>query len=201
MSEITDENKPTSQMIRVPTPLISAVRELSRLHRQGHTNELLQGLDELILALDWNSTQRNTGQSLSTICERLDNLESQLLGDASSNNKSDNKRIADLEEKIEGITPMIAKFAEAIIHIQNNLNNQPKRSNFPRNNSYQGQAVKLQPLTEDSLSSRLGVSVETIRKEKSNLPPPLFIAWSKRKDTSGIGWEFNQQTGLYHPIN
>jgi hypothetical protein len=200
MSEITDENKP-SQMIRVPTPLISAVRELSRLHRQGYTNELLQGLDELILALDWNSTRLNKSQSLSTICERLDNLESQLLGDASSNNKSDNKRIADLEEKIESITPMIAKFAEAIIHIQNNLNNQPKRSNFPRNNSYQGQAVKIQPLTEDSLSSRLGVSVETIRKEKSNQPPPLFVAWSKRKDTSGIGWEFNQQTGLYHPVN
>ncbi len=187
-------------MIRVPTPLISAVRELSRLHRQGHTYELLQGLDELILALDWNTRRNTTSQSLSTICERLDNLESQLLGD-SSNTKSDNKRIADLEEKVESITPMITKFAEAIINIQNNLNSQPKRSNFYRNNPYQGQAVKLQPLTEDSLSSRLGVSVETIRKEKSNLPPPLFIAWSKRKDTSGIGWEFNQQTGLYHPVN
>jgi hypothetical protein len=200
MDEITDENKP-SQMIRVPTPLISAVRELSRLHRQGHTNELLQGLDELILALDWNTTRENTSLSLSTICERLDNLESQLLGDSGSNTKSDNKRIADLEEKVESIAPMIAKFSEAIIHIQNNLNNQPKRSNFYRNNPYQGQAVKIQPLTEDSLSSRLGVSVETIRKEKSNQPPPLFTAWSKRKDTSGIGWEFNQQTGLYHPVN
>ncbi|MBW4504968.1 MAG: hypothetical protein KME64_00380 [Scytonematopsis contorta HA4267-MV1] len=197
---MTDENKP-SQMIRVPTPLISAVRELSRLHRQGHTNELLQGLDELILALDWNTTRENTSLSLSTICERLDNLESQLLGDSGSNTKSDNKRIADLEEKVESIAPMIAKFSEAIIHIQNNLNNQPKRSNFYRNNPYQGQAVKIQPLTEDSLSSRLGVSVETIRKEKSNQPPPLFTAWSKRKDTSGIGWEFNQQTGLYHPVN
>ncbi|MBW4505092.1 MAG: hypothetical protein KME64_01015 [Scytonematopsis contorta HA4267-MV1] len=200
MSEITDENKP-SQMIRVPTPLISAVRELSRLHRQGHTNELLQGLDELILALDWNITRGDKSQSLSTICERLDNLESQLLGDVSSSTKSDNKRIADLEEKVAHLTPMITKFAEAIINIQNNLNNQPRRGNFSRNNSYQGQAVKLQPLTEDSLSSRLGVSVETIRKEKSNQPPPLFVAWSKRKDTSGIGWEFNQQTGLYHPVN
>ena len=51
---MSDENKP-SEMIRVPTPLIPAVRELSRLHRQGRTSEVLQGLDELILALDSSS--------------------------------------------------------------------------------------------------------------------------------------------------
>jgi hypothetical protein len=47
MSETVDDNKP-SAMVRVPTPLIPAVRELSRLHRQGRTSEVLQGLDELI---------------------------------------------------------------------------------------------------------------------------------------------------------
>ncbi|EKE96374.1 hypothetical protein FDUTEX481_03497 [Tolypothrix sp. PCC 7601] len=31
-------------------------------------------------------------------------------------------------------------------------------------------------------------------------PDSLAFSWSKRKDTSGIGWEFNQKTGLYHPI-
>jgi len=50
------------------------------------------------------------------------------------------------------------------------------------------------------LASRLGVTPETIRKERESQPAPLFFAWSKRKDTSGIGWEFNDKTNLYHPI-
>ncbi|MHC5731279.1 MAG: hypothetical protein ACYTXY_45750, partial [Nostoc sp.] len=59
-----DENKP-SEMIRVPTLLIPAVRELSRLHRQGRTSELLHSLDELLLALDSNSRSANsTSQTL-----------------------------------------------------------------------------------------------------------------------------------------
>ncbi|MFN6455599.1 MAG: hypothetical protein RM022_025830 [Nostoc sp. EfeVER01] len=39
-------NNPPSEMIRVPTALIGAVRQLSKLHREGHTIALLQGLEE-----------------------------------------------------------------------------------------------------------------------------------------------------------
>jgi hypothetical protein len=42
-------------MIRVPTPLIEAVQKLSRLHRLGHKNAVLQGLKELISTIDSNS--------------------------------------------------------------------------------------------------------------------------------------------------
>jgi len=202
MSETEDENKP-SQMIRVPTALIPAVRELSRLHRQGKTSEILHSLDELILALDSSSdsTYNATSQTLGAIYERLDNLESQLLGEEPRNETDSTKRLASLEQKIEGITTRMAQFAEAIIQIQTGLNNQPKRNKSYYNNSYyQGQTVKIQPLTEDNLAKRLGVNVETVRKERSSQPPPLFVGWCKRKDTSGIGWEFNEKTGLYHPI-
>jgi hypothetical protein len=37
---MSDGNKP-SQMLRVPTVLVDAVRELSRLHRQGKTREIM----------------------------------------------------------------------------------------------------------------------------------------------------------------
>lgn len=198
---MSDENKP-SQMIRVPTLLIPAVRELSRLHRQGRTSEVLHSLDELILALDnsSDSTSNATSQTLSTICERLDNLESQLLGEEPRNGTDSTQRLASLEQKIEGMTSRMAQFADAIIQIQNNLNNQPRRNKSYNNSYYQGQTVKIQPLTEENLAKRLGVNVETVRKERSSQPPPLFVGWSKRKDTSGIGWEFNFHTGLYHPI-
>jgi len=201
MSETVDDNKP-SAMVRVPTPLIPAVRELSRLHRQGRTSEVVQGLDELILALDNSSdcTYNATSQAIGAIYERLDNLESQLLGEEPRNETSETKRLASLEQKIEGMTSRMAQFAEAIILLQNNLNNQPRRNKSYNNSYYQGQPVKIQPLTEENLAKRLGVNVETVRKERSSQPPPLFVGWCKRKDTSGIGWEFNSHTGLYHPV-
>ncbi|MGI2904355.1 hypothetical protein [Tolypothrix sp. VBCCA 56010] len=201
MSETVDDNKP-SAMVRVPTPLIPAVRELSRLHRQGRTSEILQRLDELILALDnsSDSTYNATSQTIGAIYERLDNLESQLLGESNSNETDSTKRLASLEQKIEGMTSRMTQFASAIIQIQTGLNNQPRRNKSYNNSYYQGQTVKIQPLTEENLAKRLGVNVETVRKERSSQPPPLFVGWSKRKDTSGIGWEFNSHTGLYHPV-
>ncbi|MDZ8241595.1 MAG: hypothetical protein RMZ69_31410 [Nostoc sp. ChiQUE01a] len=150
-----DENKP-SEMIRVPTPLIPAVRELSRLHRQGRTSELLHSLDELILALDSNSRSANsTNQMILAICERLDKLESQNFGESNSNETPSTKCLADLEQKIEVITNRMAQFAEAIIQIQNHLNNQPRRPNksYYNNSYYQGQTPRIQPLTEESLAS------------------------------------------------
>ncbi|WP_179076806.1 hypothetical protein [Nostoc sp. C057] len=84
---MSDENKP-SEMIRIPTPLIPAVRELSQLHRQGRTSELLHSLDELILALDSNSRSANpTSQTILAICERLDKLESQNFGESNNATK------------------------------------------------------------------------------------------------------------------
>ncbi|MHC5747137.1 MAG: hypothetical protein ACYTXT_35685 [Nostoc sp.] len=197
----TSNDKP-SEMIRVPTPLIPAVRELSRLHRQGLTNEVLHSLDDLIAALDngRGSPHNHLSQNISTICSRLDNLELRLSGDISSD-ASSNQHLADLEQKIDSINNRLAQFAEVIMQLQSNINNQPRRGKSYYGNSYnQGQPVKFQPITEESLASRLGVTPETIRKERESQPAPLFFAWSKRKDTSGIGWEFNQKTGLYHPI-
>ncbi|NEU77601.1 hypothetical protein [Nostoc sp. UIC 10630] len=198
-----DENKP-SEMIRVPTPLIPAVRELSRLHRQGRTSELLHSLDELILALDSNSRSANpTFQTILAICSRLDKLESQNFGESNSNETGAIHNLADLEQKIEGITARMTQFTEAIIKIQNHLNNQPRRQkkSYNNNSSYQGHTPRMQPLTEEGLASRLGVSQETVRKERINLPPPLFVAWCKGKDRAGLGWEFNENTGLYHPVS
>lgn len=116
---------------------------------------------------------------------------------------NENKRLDSLEQKTEEITAQMKQFAEAIIKIQNYLNNQPKRQKKSYNNNsyYQGQTPRIQPLTAEGLASRLGVSVETIREQRINLPPPLFVGWCKGKDRAGLGWEFNQDTGLYHPAS
>ncbi len=45
-------NTPPSQMIRVPSPLINAVKELSKLHRSGYTSAVITGLQQLIASID-----------------------------------------------------------------------------------------------------------------------------------------------------
>ncbi|WP_099069272.1 hypothetical protein [Nostoc linckia] len=134
-------------------------------------------------------------QFIELYLDDLDNLDS-IAG-------NENKRLDSLEQKVEEITAQMARLTEAIVKIQNHLNNQTKRHNKSyNNNSYLNrQTPRIQPITEENLAARLNVSVETIREQRVNLPPPLFVAWCKGKDKSGIGWEFNESTGLYHPVS
>ncbi|MBD2303002.1 hypothetical protein H6G28_31170 [Nostoc sp. FACHB-190] len=123
--------------------------------------------------------------------------------DAIAGNEDEDKRLDSLEQKIEEITARMTQLTEAILKIQNHLNNQPKRRNnsYKNNSYYPGLTPRLQPLTEENLATRLNVNAQTIREQRVNLPPPLFVAWCKGKDRGGLGWEFNESTGLYHPVS
>jgi len=150
-----------------------------------------------------NSNGSATNETILAICSRLDKLESQFSSESNSNETGAIHNLADLEQKVEGMTARMTQLAEAIIKIQNYLNNQPRRANksYNNNSSFKGQTPRIQPLTEEGLASRLGVNVETIREQRNKLHPPLFVAWCKGKDKSGMGWEFNENTGLYHPAS
>ncbi|WP_196525376.1 hypothetical protein [Nostoc commune] len=144
-----------------------------------------------------------TNETIRAICERLDKLESQLSSESNSNQTTAIDNLADLSQKVEGTCARMTQLAEAIIKIQDYLNNQQKRGqkSYYNNSSFKVHTPRMQPLTEEGLASRLGVSEESVRKERINLPPPLFVAWCKGKDRSGIGWEFNENTGLYQPAS
>ncbi|MFQ4143969.1 hypothetical protein [Chlorogloeopsis sp. ULAP02] len=148
-----------------------------------------------------NSNASLTNETILAICSRLDKLESQFSSESNSNQTTAIHNLADLEQKVEGTCARMTQLAEAIIKIQNYLNNQPKRQNksYKNNSYYQRSTPRIQPLTEEGLAARLGVSVETVREQRIKLPPPLFVGWCKGKDKSGMGWEFNENTGLYHP--
>jgi hypothetical protein len=150
-----------------------------------------------------DSSANPTNQTILAICERLDKLESRIISESNSQEAAKSDGVADLEEKIEEMTAQMKQFDEAITKIKNYLNNQPKRRNKSYNNNsyYQRSTPRIQPLTEEGLAARLGVSSETVREQRINLPPPLFVAWCKGKDRAGLGWEFNQNTGLYHPVS
>ncbi|MFN6538672.1 MAG: hypothetical protein RM021_020295 [Nostoc sp. EkiNYC01] len=144
-----------------------------------------------------------TNETIRAICERLDKLESEFSNESNSNQTTAIDNLANLEQKVEKMYARMTQLAEAIIKIQDYLNNQQKRGqkSYYNNSSFKVHTPRMQPLTEEGLASRLGVSEETVRKERIKLPPPLFVAWCKGKDRSGIGWEFNENTGFYHPVS
>jgi hypothetical protein len=158
---------------------------------------------EKYLVMSNNSNASPTNETIRAICERLDKLESEFSNESNSNQTTAIDNLANLEQKVEKMYARMTQLAEAIIKIQDYLNNQQKRGqkSYYNNSSYPGQSPRMQPLTEEGLAKRLGVSEETVRKERINLPPPLFVAWCKNKDRAGLGWEFNQNTGLYQPAS
>ncbi|MCC5613157.1 hypothetical protein LC612_42395 [Nostoc sp. CHAB 5834] len=168
-------------------------------------NNLDQRLDSKIkasvekyLVAGNKSHSRPSNETIIAICERLDKLESEFASGSNSKQTTAIHNLADLEQKVEGTCARMTQLAEAIIKIQNYLNNQQKRGqkSYYNNSSFQGHTPRMQPLTEEGLASRLGVSQESVRKERIKLPPPLFVAWCKGKDRAGLGWEFNENTGL-----
>jgi xylose isomerase len=78
---MADQKTPPSEMIRVPTALIPVVRQLSKLHRQGHTIALVQALEELIANFDSKIDIDITpsGKSLLQLENKLEKLESQIV--------------------------------------------------------------------------------------------------------------------------
>jgi hypothetical protein len=99
-----------SKMIRVPTPLIEAVKELSRLHRKGRTKAVLEGVEKLIAGIDSEGAIDidSMSESLSKLTERLEQLESERSDsrqdiDIASVTQSISERLEKVEADIESI--------------------------------------------------------------------------------------------------
>ncbi|MCC5612009.1 hypothetical protein LC612_36080 [Nostoc sp. CHAB 5834] len=165
-------------------------------------SKIKASVDKYLVASN-NSNSIPTNETIRAICKRLDKLESEFLNESNSNQTTAIDNLANLSQKVERMADRMTQLAEAIIKIQDYLNNQQKRGqkSYYNNSSFKVHTPRMQPLTEEGLASRLGVSEETVRKERIKLPPPLFVAWCKGKDRSGIGWEFNENTGLYQPAS
>ncbi|QHG20952.1 hypothetical protein [Nostoc sp. ATCC 53789] len=170
---MADDKTPPSEMIRVPTALIPVVRELSRLHRQGHTIALQQGLEELISKFDSNIDI-----------------------DVAPSSKSVLQLEKKLETKLEAISKHLEKLERAIS--SNRYNSQPKQRR--QANPYQQTLVELQALPPENLAPRLGLSPSSLAPEREKLTTKEFISWTRNRDPRGIGWEWNAKDGLYHPV-
>ncbi|MCC5667788.1 hypothetical protein LC653_28895 [Nostoc sp. CHAB 5784] len=169
---MADDKTPPSEMIRVPTALIPVVKELSRLHRQGYTIALLQGLEELISKFDSNIDI-----------------------DVAPSSKSVLQLEKKLETKLEVITKKLEQMERAIASGRYN-SARPKRQALFN----QQPKVELQPRTSSSLAPRLAVSPQSLIVETEKLSPKEFISWSRNRDPMSVGWEWDARTELYHPV-
>ncbi|MCG6135128.1 MAG: hypothetical protein MET45_10755 [Nostoc sp. LLA-1] len=185
---MTDHKTPPSQMIRVPTALIEAVRQLSQLHRQGHTIALQQGLEELISQFDSDIDIKiaPSSKSVSQLEQRLERLESHLAGQSE-----------DVKTKLETIAQHLEKMERAMASGRySNSNTRARRQVY----SHQQPQVELQPRTNTSLAQRLGVTSQSLIAESGKLSAKEFLSWTRSRDPMSTGWEFSQQDGLYHPV-
>ncbi|RUR78628.1 hypothetical protein DSM107007_42410 [Nostoc sp. PCC 7120 = FACHB-418] len=160
------------------------------MHRQGRTNDVLQGIQELVNKLD-STADIDTFTSIQQLEQRVAQLESR-----HSSGSTD-----ELKEELTAISLRVEQLETAYNQLIIYLNSKSK----PRQASsryYQGQGeVKIDTYTLQNLAKRLGVDVETLERIRVNAKrPEEFISWSRGRDPSGLGWRYNPESGLYHPV-
>ncbi len=172
-----------SQMIRVPTVLISVVRQLSKIHREGRTTELLQALQSLISQFDSSVDLPIT--ELQQVENKLESLETHL-----------SKQDELLANKLEILAKSLEKIERSLASGKYS-NSKSRRSAYP----YQYQkVVEINSFPNENLAQRLGVTAQGLINERENKTEQEFISWSRNRDPSGLGWKFQAEDGLYYPV-
>lgn len=185
-------DSPPSQMTRVPTPLIPAVRELSRLHRQGRTPQILKGLQSLISAIDSNTSFNPDlsyainldSTAIAELTGRIEKLE-MVIADINT----DNTAIAKVTERLSSLETELRKLVEPATLVELLPQTEgAKRSRKP---------TPPEPLIQSRLAERLGVDTSTLtrRRERDD-----FRQWVQNLDPDGIGWEYNCEEQQFYPV-
>ena len=186
--DIPMNNKtPPSEMIRVPTVLIPVVRNLAKIHRDGHTTTLLQGLQDLIAQFD-SSVKLETTSELQQVEEKLGELETHLC--------QQDQQVA---TKLEVLGKQLEKIEKAIASGKyGGGNSRPGRSGYPY--QYQQQPVEITSFANENLAQRLGVTPQSLITERESKSEQEFISWSRNRDPMSLGWKFQVSDGLFYPV-
>ena len=184
---------PPSEMIRVPNVLIPVVRQLAKIHRDGHTTALLQGLQELIAQFD-SSVKLEATSELQQVEEKLGELETHLC-----------QQDQQVDSKLEALNKQLEKIEKAIASLATGIasgkygggNSRPRRSGYPY--QYQ-QSVEITSFAPENLAQRLGVTQKSLTTERETKSEQEFISWSRNRDPMSLGWKFQVSDGLYYPV-
>ncbi|MEP0755722.1 hypothetical protein NDA03_26425 [Trichocoleus sp. Lan] len=212
-------DSPPSQMTRVPTPLIPAVRELSRLHRQGRTPQILSGLQSLISAIDsnieFNPAIEIDSTAIAELTQRIENLEAEM-GDINP----DSTAIAKLRERLSSLETELRKLGELremVVELAAAVESLPRtegekrssqlssktaqKSNPPHSkkssSSQKRQSPPSEPLIQGRLAERLGIDTSTLTRRRKR---DDFGQWVQSLDPDGWGWEYDWDEKQFYPI-
>ena len=188
---------PASKMVRVSTPLIPQVQRLCELHRQGFTEPVLRGLEELINAIESGTaiplTPSDSGL-LADVIARLERLESQQLpqgGDANVN-----EVLTQLTQRLNRIEKAIAPVIEALEKVPQVVAPEPidvKDNDFKVSTPTLPPDLK-PPLSQRQLSQRLGQRYPYYLQKHRAKGKAHFEAWSQSVDPDGLTWTFEEPT-------
>ncbi|WP_242045398.1 hypothetical protein [Anabaena catenula] len=181
---MTANKTPPSEMIRVPTVLIPVVRHLAKIHRDGHTIELLQGLQELISLFD-SSVALEATSELQQVEEKLEELEMHLC-----------QQDQLVDTKLEVLGKQLEKIERALASGKYVGQARSSRSAY----LYQQQPVEINSFAHENLAQRLGMTPQSLITERESKTEKEFISWSRNRDPMGLGWKFQDQDGLYYPV-
>ncbi|WP_242038862.1 hypothetical protein [Anabaena lutea] len=181
---MTANKTPPSEMIRVPTVLISVVRNLAKIHRDGHTTALLQGLQEVISRFD-SSVKLEATTELQQVEEKLLEMETHLC-----------QQDQLVSTKLEVLGKQLEKIERALASGKYGSQARSSRSAYP----YQQQPVEIKSFAPENLAQRLGVTAQSLITERESKSEKEFISWSRNRDPMSLGWTFQEQDGLYYPV-
>ena len=181
---MTANKTPPSEMIRVPTVLIPVVRQLAKIHRDGHTTALLQGLQELIAQFD--SSVELPITEIQQVENKLESLETHLC--------QQDQQVA---TKLEVQSIQLEKIEKAIASGRYSGGNSRQRYSGYQ---YQQQPVEIKFFAPENLAQRLGVTQQSLTTEWETKTEKEFISWARNRDPMSLGWKFQVSDGLYYPV-
>ncbi|MBD2603821.1 hypothetical protein H6G81_04555 [Scytonema hofmannii FACHB-248] len=179
---------------KLPKPYSDALRAKAAELDTTATNLVIEGLHHILGEIPGIEDSVET---------RLQQLEAQLNHLANSTDKRvdtdvDN-RLSLLEQKLEAQALQLAKIEGVITTLSQQRSHTGggyRRQAF----NYHPPQLELQPYTGENLAKRLGVDIATLTRERENNTQAEFESWCRRKDPSPVGWRFNSNSGLYHPV-
>jgi hypothetical protein len=112
------------------------------------------------------------------------------------------KQFKELSVAVNGIVNEVSNLPDPIFIVEPNL--LPHQSNLfaVSGNANNTSKSTDDGLTTDRLAERIGSTNKVILKERGRHPefPSKFLNWVRKKDPNGFGWEYKEESGLFHKV-
>ncbi|MBW4513126.1 MAG: hypothetical protein KME64_42600 [Scytonematopsis contorta HA4267-MV1] len=182
---------------KLPKTLANALRTAAAERKTSATNLVIQGLHHIL------GDVRGTEVSVDI---RLYQLEEDFFRLAESVrdhsvNPDHEKRLDNLEGKLEALTNRLAQFEGVLTAVQQSVNASKSRYRSGGNPYlHNSRPPEPQPFDEISLARRLNTKVAEIVEKRTTLNKKEFESWCRERDNSQYAWRFNEKDKLYYPV-